>query len=130
MTDEILAKLEEEYKCRSVKAELSWGAFYIRHGYLSKKDAEFLNWLCKAAFDKIKELEKQSLEKLGCKRDAIIKEKLAQDTAEKGCNCRLHGRWIDIKDGSYECEFCHHQITGIPQDLNFCCKCGAELKMI
>ena len=79
---------------------------------------------------KIKELEKQSLEKLGGKKDAIIKEKLTQDTTEKGCICRLHGHWIGIKDGSYECEFCHHQITGIPQDLNFCCKCGAELKMI
>ncbi len=29
---------------------------------------------------------------------------------------------------SYICPFCCHEITGIPQDLNYCCKCGADMK--
>ena len=40
---------------------------------------------------------------------------------------RPHGEWIDHWDNGYvECPFCHKQITG--GDLNFCVKCGADLR--
>ena len=40
------------------------------------------------------------------------------------------GEWIENSDKlglSYICPFCGHEITGIPQDLNYCCKCGAKM---
>ena len=41
---------------------------------------------------------------------------------------RPHGEWIDrMADKGYvECPFCHKQITG--GDLNFCVKCGADMR--
>ena len=36
------------------------------------------------------------------------------------------GEWIKHKNEAYECPFCHKQITGT--DLNFCVKCGADMK--
>lgn len=41
---------------------------------------------------------------------------------------RPQGRWIDrMSDKGYvECPFCHKQITG--GDLNFCVKCGADMR--
>jgi hypothetical protein len=43
---------------------------------------------------------------------------------------RPQGEWIKNIDKlglSYICPFCGHEITGIPQDLNYCCKCGAKM---
>lgn len=37
------------------------------------------------------------------------------------------GQWV-YNDGAYKCEFCHHEITGREEDLNYCCKCGAKLE--
>lgn len=41
---------------------------------------------------------------------------------------RPQGEWIDrMADKGYvECPFCHKQITG--GDLNFCVKCGADMR--
>lgn len=41
---------------------------------------------------------------------------------------RPQGKWIDrmADEGYVECPFCHKQITG--GDLNFCVKCGAEMR--
>ena len=43
---------------------------------------------------------------------------------------RLKGEWIVVHDEKYgdnvKCPFCGKEIAGT--DLNFCCKCGAELK--
>lgn len=41
---------------------------------------------------------------------------------------RQKGEWIDrMADKGYvECPFCHKQITG--GDLNFCVKCGADMR--
>lgn len=41
---------------------------------------------------------------------------------------RPRGEWIDrMADKGYvECPFCHKQITG--GDLNFCVKCGADMR--
>ena len=41
---------------------------------------------------------------------------------------RKQGEWItnDI-DGVCICPFCKHEIIGIEEDLNFCCKCGTKL---
>ena len=41
---------------------------------------------------------------------------------------RKQGEWIinDI-DGVHKCPFCKHEIIGIEEDLNFCCKCGVKL---
>lgn len=41
---------------------------------------------------------------------------------------RPKGKWIDrMADKGYvECPFCHKQITG--GDLNFCVKCGADMR--
>lgn len=36
-------------------------------------------------------------------------------------------KWIDLKNGAYQCPFCKNQITGIPSDLNYCHYCGARL---
>lgn len=37
------------------------------------------------------------------------------------------GKWIYDR-GSYKCPFCEHKITGKEDDLNYCCKCGAEMR--
>ena len=44
------------------------------------------------------------------------------------CEERKQGEWItnDI-DGVCICPFCKHEIIGIEEDLNFCCKCGEKL---
>lgn len=41
---------------------------------------------------------------------------------------RPQGEWIDLMTdkGYVECPFCHKQITG--GDLNFCVKCGADMR--
>jgi len=41
---------------------------------------------------------------------------------------RSKGKWVDLmaKEGYVECPFCGKQITG--GDLNFCVKCGADLR--
>ena len=39
---------------------------------------------------------------------------------------RPQGEWIKHKNEAYECPFCHKQITGT--DLNFCVKCGADMR--
>lgn len=40
---------------------------------------------------------------------------------------RKVGKWIYDR-GSYKCPFCEHEITGKEDDLNYCCKCGAEMR--
>lgn len=52
----------------------------------------------------------------------------AHDLAIKALEERPQGEWIDrMADKGYvECPFCHKQITG--GDLNFCVKCGADMK--
>lgn len=40
---------------------------------------------------------------------------------------RKVGKW-KYDRGSYICPFCEHEITGKEDDLNYCCKCGAEMK--
>lgn len=57
MNDEKLAELREKYKNRNLREELSWGAYANHNGYTAKTNAEFLNWLCNAAYRRIKELE-------------------------------------------------------------------------
>lgn len=41
---------------------------------------------------------------------------------------RKVGKWI-YDSGSYKCPFCEHEITGKEDDLNYCCKCGAEMRV-
>lgn len=41
---------------------------------------------------------------------------------------RKVGKWI-YDSGSYKCPFCEHEITGKENDLNYCCKCGAEMRL-
>ena len=50
--------------------------------------------------------------------DEIINKKLTEE--------RKQGEWIYDK-GSYKCPFCGLEITGKEDDLNYCCKCGAEM---
>lgn len=40
---------------------------------------------------------------------------------------RPQDSWI-YNDGSYMCSKCGHEIIGILQDLNYCCKCGAKMR--
>lgn len=54
--DDKLEYLREKYKDRNLLEELGWGAYCIHSGYLSKADADFLNWLCNAAYREIKGL--------------------------------------------------------------------------
>lgn len=54
--DDKLEYLREKYKDRNLLEELGWGAYNIRSGYLNKSDADFLNWLCNAAYREIKKL--------------------------------------------------------------------------
>lgn len=43
---------------------------------------------------------------------------------------RQQGEWIIVKDEKYgdyvKCPFCGKELAGT--DLNFCCKCGADMK--
>ena len=42
---------------------------------------------------------------------------------------RPHGEWIVHRDKiglSVECPLCHKEMAG--DDLNYCCKCGADMK--
>ena len=36
-------------------------------------------------------------------------------------------KWI-YNQGSYKCPKCGHEIIGLKQDLNYCCKCGAHME--
>ena len=55
----------------------------------------------------------------------IIASEVEIPTIEK----RPQGEWIIVKDERYgdnvKCPFCEKELAGT--DLNFCCKCGAEL---
>lgn len=55
MTNERMEELREKYKDRDILVELCWGKKANLKGYLTKDDAEFLNWLCDAAYRKIQE---------------------------------------------------------------------------
>ena len=55
--DDKLEYLREKYKDRNLLEELGWGAYNIHSGYLNKADADFLNWLCNAAYREIKKLK-------------------------------------------------------------------------
>ena len=55
------------------------------------------------------------------------------DLAIKALEERPQGEWVENLDRlglSYICPFCGHEITGILQDLNYCCKCGADMRGI
>ena len=56
MNDEKLEELREKYKNRKLLEELAWGTYADHSGYTSKSNAEFLNWLCNAAYREIKRL--------------------------------------------------------------------------
>ena len=55
MNDARLTELREKYKDRNLLEELDWGTYANHGGYTNKWDAEFLNWLCDAAYRAIKE---------------------------------------------------------------------------
>ena len=59
MNDERLTELREKYKDRNLLEELGWGAYANHSGYQSKSNGEFINWLCNAAYRKIKEQPEQ-----------------------------------------------------------------------
>lgn len=50
---------EEKFKDRNLMEELSWGTYGIKGGYLRESHAEFLRWLCGAAYDEIKRLKEE-----------------------------------------------------------------------
>ncbi len=56
------------------------------------------------------------------------KQREAINLAIKALEEKQQGEWIDrMADKGYvECPFCHKQITG--GDLNFCVKCGANMR--
>lgn len=56
MNNERLEELREEYKNRKLLEELAWGTYADHSGYTRKNNAEFLNWLCDAAYREIKRL--------------------------------------------------------------------------
>ncbi len=53
LQDEFLA-LNEKYKNRNLKEELEWASVHILPGYLNKRDAQFIRWLCAFALKEIK----------------------------------------------------------------------------
>lgn len=54
----------------------------------------------------------------------------ALDLAIKALEEKPQGEWIIVKDEKYgdnvKCPFCGKELAGT--DLNFCCKCGAQMK--
>lgn len=58
MKEDRLKKLCEKYQTRDVMKELEFFFNYPKHGYLTNADSEFLEWLCYAAYNRIKEAEK------------------------------------------------------------------------
>lgn len=50
---------------------------------------------------------------------------------EKALSERPQGEWLENKDRlgfSYKCSNCGHEMIGRLQDLNYCCKCGADMR--
>ena len=56
MNDDRLEQLRHKFRNRNLLEELGWGAYNIHSGYLSKADAEYINWMCNAAYREIKKL--------------------------------------------------------------------------
>lgn len=57
MNDTRLSELREKYKDRDLMEELSWAIYGNHSGYVTKKDGEFINWLCDRAYREIKAKE-------------------------------------------------------------------------
>ena len=47
-------ELRRQYRNRNLLEELSYESIHIRRGYLSQQDADFLRWLCDAAYREIR----------------------------------------------------------------------------
>lgn len=54
VNDEKLVELTKQYADRDLLEELSWEAYANHNKYLSKPQAEFINWLCYAAYKELK----------------------------------------------------------------------------
>lgn len=91
MNDAKLAELREKYKNRNLRVELSWGAYANHNGYTGKTNAEFLNWLCNAAYRRIKELEEN-------KKWIPVKERLPETDGDY----LLFGKIDDFDDEYYK----------------------------
>ena len=87
MNDTRLAELREIYKDRDILEELSWAIYGDHSGYVTKKDGEFINWLCDRAYGEIK-ASKETLNK-------IIDEINNLDAPKKD---------TEYQDGFYDCE--------------------------
>lgn len=126
MNDEKLAELREKYKNRNLREELSWGAYANHNGYTGKTNAEFLNWLCNAAYRRIKELEENE----------TVKEFVNKC---RECGKQQKSEWVVTSQGfppepTTTCKKC-----GFDRDFNiehwywhkikFCPNCGAEMEV-
>lgn len=56
MAEEKLMTLREQYKDRNLLEELSWGRRANFQGYMTREEANFINWLCDASYSMIKKL--------------------------------------------------------------------------
>ena len=111
MTDEQRKILNAKYSNRNIMEELSWGTHGFKPGYLSRENAEFINWLCDTAYTAL-EKAREKTPTAHWIRWHIKYEQGICTIREAQCKCSVCGKRYNPQESQY---------------INFCQNCGSAM---